>query len=195
MFRTLLPWRRNIFIDCGGNNGCSIRKFSREFDPRGRFVMYTFEPNPIYESSYRSFNNHELIKAAVHDRDGVATFYLDREDGDGSTLFRAKLTRDSGGHGSLDIAAPVQVRTIDLSRWIQQTLRPSDYIILKLDVEGAEYDILEKMSADSSLSRIKHLFVEWHWHKVGVEQSRHDKLLETLKRLSISITEWDAQGY
>lgn len=166
----------------------------KEFDTAGRFRTVSFEPNDRYVKCYDGFPRHSLIRAAVYDRDGSQQFYLDREDGDGSTLFRNKLTRDNGGYGTLDTANPVKVRTIDLSQWVRRHTSWLDYLILKLDVEGAEYDILEKMVRDRTIRRIKHLFVEWHWQRVGITEDRHRKLLDALRRQRLPILEWDARG-
>jgi len=192
---SVIPWRRHIFVDGGGYNGCSIRRFLKEFDCKGRFELVTFEPNERFAKCYSEFPKHSLIQAAVHDRDGSQHFFLDPEDGDGSTLFRNKLTRETGGFGTLDVANPVNVRTIDLSRWLRDHTTNFNYVILKLDVEGAEYDILEKMIRDRTIRRIKHLFVEWHWNRVGISRERHEQLISALKRRNVAILEWDALGY
>jgi len=194
-YHSVIPWRRHVFLDCGGYNGCSIRRFIKDFDREGRFEMVTFEPNDLYATCYSDLPRHRLIQAAVHDREGFQNFFVDREDGDGSTLFGNKLTRGNGGFGTLDTANPVKVRTIDLSRWLRENTSAFDYIILKLDVEGAEYDILEKMIRDRIVGRINHLFVEWHWYKVGVPHDRHRILVRALRRQRVPIFEWDAQGY
>jgi FkbM family methyltransferase len=194
-YHSIMPWRRHLFIDGGGNNGCSIRRFFKEFDREGRFEIVTFEPNDIFASCYSNFPRHRLIQAAVHDRDGFQDFYLDPEDSDGSTLFRNKLTRETGGYGTLDVTNPVKVRTIDLSSWIREHTKRFNYVILKLDVEGAEYDILEKMIRDRTIHRVKHLFVEWHWNRVGISRERHEELLRALQRRRVAILEWDALGY
>lgn len=192
---SVIPWRRHIFVDGGGYNGCSIRRFLKEFDCKGRFELVTFEPNDRFAKCYSEFPKHRLIQAAVHDRDGSQHFFLDPEDGDGSTLFRNKLTRETGGFGTLDVANPVNVRTIDLSRWLREHTTNFNYVILKLDVEGAEYDILEKMIRDRTIRRIKHLFVEWHWNRVGISRERHEQLISALQRRNVAILEWDALGY
>jgi FkbM family methyltransferase len=166
-----------------------------QFDSKGRFEMVTFEPNECFGDCYADFPRHTLVRAAVHDSQGTENFYLDREDGDGSTLFRNKLTRGNGGYGTLDTAHPVPVATVDLSRWLLDNTKPADYVILKLDVEGAEYDILEKMLLDGSLSRVRHLFMEWHWSKVAVARERHDALRKELERRHVPVMEWDAAGY
>ena len=194
-YNSVIPWRRHIFVDCGGHNGCSIRRFIKDFDPDGRFKMVTFEPNDLYARCYSDFPRHRLIEAAVHDRDGFENFFLDRDDGDGSSLFGNKLTRENGGFGTLDTANPARVRTIDLSSWVRQNTTIFDYVILKLDVEGAEYDILEKMIRDRTICRINHLFIEWHWERVGVAHDKHLRLVRALERRRLPILEWDAQGY
>jgi len=193
-YHSVIPGRRHVFVDCGGYDGCSIRRFIKDFDREDRFEMITFEPNDLYATCYSDLPKHRLIQAAVHDRDGFQNFFLDQEDGDGSTLFGNKLTRGNGGFGTLDTANPVKVRTIDLARWLRENTSAFDYIILKLDVEGAEYDILEKMIRDRIIGRINHLFVEWHWSKVGVPHDRHRTLVRALRRKRVPIFEWDAQG-
>ena len=194
-YHSVIPWRRHVFLDCGGNDGCSIRRFIGDFDHKGRFEMVTFEPNDLYAKCYSDLPRHRLIPAAVHDREGFQNFFLDREDGDGSTFFRNKLTRENGGFGTLDTVNPVRVRTIDFSRWLRENTSVFDYIILKLDVEGAEYDILEKMIRDRTISRINHLFIEWHWEKVGIPRDRHQRLLRALRRRRVPIFDWDALGF
>lgn len=195
MLATFLPWKRNVFLDCGGNNGSSVRKFRKEFDPRARFHIFSFEPNPIYAERYLDIPKHKLIAAAVHNRDGETQFYLDREDGDGSTLFKNKLTRENGGYGVLDLDEPTTVKSIDLSAWIARELEPSDNIVLKLDVEGAEYDIIEKMAQDKTLSRISKLFIEWHWQKVGVTEERHLNSEALLRAAKVPFEDWDAKDF
>lgn len=181
-------------MDGGGNNGCSTRKFRQEYDPQCLFHIYTFEPNPIYGQCYRDLQRHTLIPAALHDQDGCQPFFLDREDGDGSTLLRHKLTRENGGFGTLDTESPMKVKTVDLSHWIANELS-TDFLLLKLDVEGAEYDILEKMLADGTVGQVRHLFIEWHWWKVGIPRQRHEALVHALAEFGIPVSEWDALGY
>ena len=44
--------------------------------------------------------------------------------------------------------------TIDLSEWIKKHTTKDDYVILKLDVEGAEFGILDKMLEDGTFEWI-----------------------------------------
>ena len=44
--------------------------------------------------------------------------------------------------------------TIDLSDWIKKHTTKDDYVIFKLDVEGAEFGILDKMLKDKTFAWI-----------------------------------------
>lgn len=173
-----------MFLDCGGHNGSSVRKFRQTRDPDAEIV--TFEPNPLYAPCYRDFERHRLIPAAAWTEDGTMPFYLDPGDGDGSSLLRDKTS------GALDRDHPIEVATVDLSGWIAAA--GSD-VILKLDIEGAEYDVLDKMLADDTWRHVRELLIEWHWAKVGVSATRHRDLLERWTATGVPVSDWDANGW
>lgn len=193
MLKAKLHWIRRYFIDCGGHNGSSVRKFRRTFDQSCTFDIFTFEPNPEFSQNYWNFPRHNLIPYAVWTENCAKEFFLDREDGDGSTLIKEKLTRHDGGVGELDKNHPIRVQTIDLSNWIIRNFRKNDLVILKLDIEGAEYEVLNKMINDGAIDYIDKLYIEWHWFKVGISESTHNDIVNRISARGVPITEWDAQ--
>ena len=38
---------RKIFLDCGANDGCSVRKFINENKDYKDYFVHSFEPNPF----------------------------------------------------------------------------------------------------------------------------------------------------
>ena len=56
--------------------------------------------------------------------------------------------------GKRKLAIQPTIPTVDLSRWIRENTKKEDYVIFKLDVEGAEYDILKKMLAEGTFDWI-----------------------------------------
>lgn len=54
---------------------------------------------------------------------------------------------------------------LDFAKWMQETLKPSveDFVVLKMDVEGAEWGILEHMEQTGVAQVIDELFVEIHY--------------------------------
>jgi hypothetical protein len=56
----------------------------------------------------------------------------------------------------------VDVDTIDMSRWLRESINPeNEIVILKLDVEGSEYSILDKLLHDGLNKMVDVLLVEW----------------------------------
>ena len=36
-----------------------------------------------------------------------------------------------------------QVPLLNFSRWLQQHVAPEDFVVIKMDIEGSEYEVLE----------------------------------------------------
>lgn len=60
---------------------------------------------------------------------------------------------------SIDSGASVTVPCFDFSAWLA---RLGEKAVVKMDVEGAEYELLAKMRADGTLSLVERLVIEWH---------------------------------
>lgn len=178
--------KRNFFIDCGGHDGCSIIKFLLK---NSSFDCYTFEPNPEFHKYYR-FLPTKLIKNAVHIFNGKVEFIIDTVDGDGSSIISSKII-DYKNIVKNDDCPRIIIDCIDLSEFILNNTSENDYIILKLDVEGAEYNILKKLLDDNVIDRIDELYCEFHWSKIGLDIIEHNKLLEKLNA-HLEVKDWDA---
>ena len=63
---------------------------------------------------------------------------------------------------------------------------------MKLDIEGAEYQVIPKMMKDGTFDYINELWIEWHWPKIRYPKGSHDKLVE---KISIPSKKWDALLY
>jgi FkbM family methyltransferase len=180
---------RKIFLDCGGNNGCSVRMFRGLYDKDEEYEVYTFEPNPVFDHWYDELDIN-LIKKAVWIKDEELIFYQveNRHDGKesgGSTLNKAKAM----AHNNV-LVHELKVQGIDFSAWLSDNFDPEDEIILKMDIEGSEYEVLHKMCDDGTIKFINKLYIEFHWDKMGLKKEDHDHLLKRLAGLEIK--EWDA---
>ena len=160
--------RRKLFIDCGGYDGCSVLKFLLTFP---EYDAVTFEPNPELWRYYDELPT-TLIGKAAYIRDGQLSFRIDPVDGDGSTLVEGKAV-DFHGQVPNEECPVIDVPCIDLSAYVARMAQSYDRIVLKLDVEGAEYEILEKMLADHALSDVDQLFCEFHYDKIGMSIEKH----------------------
>jgi len=169
----------NIFIDCGGNLGQSIDRFKRSEYYKQDFCIHSFEPNPSLRDKYLNRDDISFHPQAIWVLDGEISFYLDKSRRSlGSTLISSKHTR------KIDKKKPINVPCIDFSSWILKNFDASDYIILKMDIEGAEYDVLNKMIKDNSINYIKMAFIEFHYDKINLDINVHNDLMNKLNNIA-----------
>jgi FkbM family methyltransferase len=156
------------YVDLGANTGDVAAQFAIDHPDYGIFCV---EPNPelighIHANAVRVGRTFVTMWAAAWISDGKLPLFLS-EAHDASTVVPGKVE-----HPQIDYTNGINVPCFDFSRWMLRTFRPTDDVIVKMDIEGAEYAILEKMLADGSLSLIKELRCEWHHDRfpaIGVE--------------------------
>ena len=180
---------RKVFLDCGANNGCSVRMFRGLYDKEEEYEIFSFEPNPVFDEWFEDLEVN-LIKKAVWVKDEDLTFYqienrtYGKQSG-GSTLNKIKAR----SHKHV-IIHEIKVQAIDFSAWLTDNFDPDDEIILKMDIEGSEYKVLNKMIDDETIKYIDKLYIEFHWQKIGLSEGDHNYLINRLGNLKIE--EWDA---
>ncbi|KAA8496229.1 hypothetical protein FVE85_2384 [Porphyridium purpureum] len=170
--------QRLVFIDAGGNTGQTVQWFaegagdifgshlhSTSPDPKD-YEIFVFEPNPVFRADYDQLKRQglrfTLLQAAVADADGYAEF---SGQGQGGLI--------SAGGVSKERSSPSAVDAVDFSRWIRETFGEHDYLICKIDIEGAETPLVTKMMRDGTVCRCNRLSVEWHsW--IGTPTNAHE---------------------
>ena len=188
---------RKVFIDCGANDGCSVRKFKRIVSNWEDYEIYSFEPNPSFAKDIEN-SGATLIEKAVWIEDGEVDFFIVTVDNKGKENMRtgASTLNPRKNEWNLDgrhIESEVyRVESVDLSKWVLNNFSKENKIILKMDIEGSEYDVLDKMIDDGSLEFVDELWIEFHTYKCGVTPERHNVLNAYLDTLGIKINRnWD----
>ena len=54
----------------------------------------------------------------------------------------------------------VKVESVDFSYWLKNNTAATDDIMVKMDIEGAEYDIIDKMFVDGTINRVQIIIIE-----------------------------------
>src|SRR5262249_16593998 len=137
-------------VDCGGNIGLSVIAFKRRY-PRARIMVFEPDPNIVRTLAANiqalGVEDVDVLPVAVAAADGSVTFLPDGAD---------------GGHmvspGVPDgIPGAIAVRAVRLSEHIRA---PVD--LLKLDVEGSEYDIIADLCQSGRIALVRALICELH---------------------------------
>ena len=168
---------KRAFIDCGGHKGESIVWAQKNTDCT---EFHSFEPNM---DLWKHFQEPVVLhKYAVWIADGVIDFYYADKDV-GSTVMRGKKT------AGVRYDRPYEVPCIDLGRWIKDNFTRNDYIVLKMNIEGAEYAVLQSMVKDGSIKFVNELYVEFHKKKFdGIDEVEAET--RELVEKEIEIKDW-----
>ncbi len=180
---------RKVFIDCGANNGCSIRKFFKVIPDAKEWTIFSFECNPALFKFY-PVAQETLVKKAIWIYDGSITFY---QSSPGASTLLYEKTQNKVKYPKHQWN-PIEVECIDLNKWMFNNIDESDYVILKMDIEGAEYEVLNHMSENHSLDLVNQFWGEIHGWKVGKSQEETDILMEQLSKANLIFNEWDGCG-
>jgi hypothetical protein len=133
-------------IDAGANTGF----FTLLALEKGANRIYTIEPDPCpYYYVEKNFSSNPKVitinKAMSHNTDPI-TFYMSNEGSVGNSQYHVENSRS------------LAVETID----IPSLLMIEEKIdLLKLDIEGTEYAVLESLK-DDHFNRISRFFIEYH---------------------------------
>ena len=81
------------------------------------------------------------------------------------------------------------METIDLAEFIKTNFTESDYIILKINCEGCEYEIIPHLQKNGLIDWVNKWYIQWHYEKIRLNTAEHDRI-----RGMIPISyEWDCQ--
>ena len=133
---------RKVVIDCGANVGNSLREFIQKYPD---YEFYGFEPNvdlhPLIQEKVAA-TGHEHVnisECAVWTEDGVIDLFLGHHES--STVLPGKRV-PARYNQQIDYSSPRPVPSLDFSAWLGREFTADDYIIVKMNIEGAEYPIL-----------------------------------------------------
>lgn len=171
-----------IFIDVGANIGVNLRfLYEAHKYPKTAFMgsmmdqvlgknrsdvcYYGFEANPAHYKRLKQLKAHFHTKNVHIWNQPVATH--DQH----VTFYHANTTSDyANEEWGFSAAAwsksrvPVRLKAIDFPKWFagMNFDRTMMTILMKMDIEGSEYDVLAALLAQGSLCTLHTVTIEWH---------------------------------
>ena len=179
---------RKIYIDCGAWSGDSVlcfKQYHNDYDIYAFECSYQFEQELNELSSKHGFT---FINKAVWVNNGDVNLYpgIGEHTQSGSLCLSKKKY--------IDKKSPEVIKAIDFSQWVIDEFDKDDYIICKMNIEGAEYDILEKMLVDGSAQYINRFYIAWHNTKLeNFSEKRHNKIKKQINSIT-ELSTWKYTG-
>jgi FkbM family methyltransferase len=159
-----------VIIDCGGNVGLSAIWFKQNY-PDCTLIVY--EPDPNLAKILVT----NLIRAGFPDVEvRVEAVWTE------NTTLSFSMTGDDSG--AIAESGPLKVSAIDLAKELPNTVH-----LLKLDIEGAEFSVIEHLCATGAIQRVACLISEYH-----VLRQKSSALLSSLHALESHGFQWSMFG-
>ncbi len=165
----------DLAVDCGANMGVVTERLATT----GADVV-AFEPDPFafktLEQKFANLPNVTLINAAVGVGSGTVRLMRADNFGDNPEGASVKSTILDGGR-RIDAENAVEVPLIDFPSWVADQVKArGEVAFIKMDIEGAELDILEKMDTEQLFQNVRCLVAETHERKFKDLRDRYKAL-------------------
>ena len=175
--------KRGLFIDCGSNVGQGFQFFSQHY-PLDQYDYILIEPNPncvpyLNKLILGGDTPIEIVAKAASTSSGC------------TQLFGPPAEHRDPTHEGFSIVADHNtalyqaeelgdglIETFSLSDLILSKHEPYDVIAVKMDVEGAEYDILHDMIAKGAHRKVDAIYVEFHSQYMAGSRRTEKRLAE-----------------
>lgn len=166
----------------GGDQGMAGEGFvNLGTDPTlKKWDIYMVEANSIHKNAEDRYKAKTLVDhadfvnsislycpAAVGAHAGKINVVFDgpgsqQESSVGTSIFADKVRRDENGKA---FNVGPEIPLMDIADFLRNEVgaKHTDFIIIKIDIEGSEYEVLRRLFGSGIIRWINHVFVEWHW--------------------------------
>jgi len=165
-----------VFIDLGAADGNTFRQFlNNDYGPVancpfGKWEAYLVEANPHFDAPLQLIaqqypNVHVMKSTAAFSCVGQTSFYIDTDPTHnhwGSSMSEA--APDAVRSGKQKVTVP----TVNVNQLVAQSVIPADWVILKVDIEGAEFEVVPCLSYFAHANLVDRMYLEEHtWFDSG----------------------------
>lgn len=211
-FRDISKYQRHIYIDVGARSYSSsigswfVKKYPKQ---NQEFSIYAVEADKSFAGDYAKRKKVQLLPFAAWVKNESLVFGANAENraaegeiGMGRIQSRSAMESSSN---VLSLPSPNNnfqtVQGFDFADWLLRTVSVNDFVVLKLDIEGTEFDLLPRMLETGAICLIDELFLECHynrWQRTSpLRTSKYKRtysecmsLFQTLRSSGVLVHQW-----
>jgi len=203
--------RKKKFFDCGTHMFQGFKEIAKKYSIDKSWQCHCFEANPLtYEQSLPKYSellnqgyNIEYFNNAVSDSNSevnvncVKAEYYDETESGSFTSQASNILSNRPEHCNdrqlIYDSSQNLVKSIDFSEHIKKYTSPEDFVVVKIDIEGSEFSVLDKLILDGTIKNIDEIYVEFHSRFFDDIQLYNDKIKEyerVFLQNNIKFTQW-----
>lgn len=193
---SMSQYSRLVYIDAGARElSSSVQSWFYPhylplFPERLQSVLHVvaFEAQPAYNSEYNSPEGkkfvHDFVNFAVGTENKTMQWSAGVVNPDSYKLDENSKNQEM-----------VEVQSLDFAEWLRRNVRETDFVALKMDIEGSEHTVLKHMHETGTLQLVDELFLECHGNFWGglikdIPRSACIQLLEDVRSAGVFAHEW-----
>ncbi|KAL2899341.1 putative methyltransferase YodH [Bienertia sinuspersici] len=196
---------RYAYIDVGARSyGSSIGSWFRKRYPKQNktFEIYAIEADKDFHDEYRAKKGVTLLPYAAWVKNETLFFEINREPTKKNEEYRG-MGRIQPVQSSSNFMVNVdKIKGFDFAEWLKSEFKEKDFVIMKMDVEGAEFHLIPRLIETGAICLIDEIFLECHynrWQKCcpGIRSPKYEKtydqclnLFSSLRKRGVVVHQW-----
>lgn len=162
--------RRYVYVDLGSRSyGSSIGSWFRKQYPKQNhtFEVFAIEADPTFHPDYATRKGVTLLPYAAWVKNDTLSFEINGDPGkedeakaSGRGMGRIRPTAGKKMSGKVR-----RVQAFDFAEWLKQTVSEQDYVVMKMDVEGTEFDLIPRLFDTGAICLVDEVFLECHYNR------------------------------
>ncbi|KAK7287253.1 hypothetical protein RIF29_00427 [Crotalaria pallida] len=198
---------RYFYVDVGARSyGSSIGSWFRKQYPKQNktFHVYAIEADKTFHKEYGLKKGVTLVPYAAWVKNETLTFEIHRDPGEhvevkGRGMGRIQPLRSSTRSFDGEVE---KIRGFDFADWLKNTVSRNDFVVMKMDVEGTEFDLIPRLFETGAICLVDEIFLECHYNRwqrccPGKRSTKYEKtyqqcleLFNSLRQSGVLVHQW-----
>ncbi|KAK9723611.1 hypothetical protein RND81_05G012100 [Saponaria officinalis] len=199
---------RYVYVDVGARSyGSSIGSwFKKQYPKQNKtFDVYAIEADKSFYKEYAAKKKKvKLLPYAAWVKNETLFFEVNHDPGDdaqekgasGRGMGRIKPVQ-SDKDGGVD-----KIIGFDFAEWLKATVTEKDFVVMKMDVEGTEFELIPRLIETGAICLIDEIFLECHYNRwqrccPGERSAKYEKtygqcldLFTSLRNRGVLVHQW-----
>lgn len=198
--------QRYVYIDVGARSyGSSIGSWFRKQYPKQNktFEIYAIEADKTFHDEYKMKKGVTLLPYAAWVKNETLSFEINQDPGHKDVEKGRGMGRIQPGQSLARSGAIVdEIQGFDFADWLKKSVTRRDYVVMKMDVEGTEFDLIPRLFETGAICLIDEIFLECHYNRwqrccPGERSSKYQKtydqcmdLFSNLRKSGVLVHQW-----